>query len=87
MIINVLNNSPDKNNSKHELFIECENTHHRSIALNESDRGIRPGQRFNLKAIALDTPEIKNAISQGMIKVISSASHKSFADETTVNIY
>ncbi len=69
-----------------EQVIECENTHHRSIALNQHEMGIRPGQRFNLKESDLDTPAIKNAISREMIKVISSVSHKSFANETTVDI-
>ncbi len=69
-----------------ERVIECENIHHRSIALNQNAREIRSGQRFNLKESEIDTPAIRYAISNGMIKIISSVSHKSDFSEATVDI-
>jgi len=80
-----------------DRMIECENTHHRPIAINEKDsdgkpllvgytKEVRPGQRFTLRESELDTHAIKNAISRGMIKILSSASHKHNSEETTLNV-
>lgn len=76
-----LNNESEEDGDK---VFKCKNTHIRSISMNENSSEIKPGQTFILRQRELESPAVKNAISRGMIKVLSTGSEE--ASEVSVNV-
>ena len=61
----------DESDEESSNMVKCKNIHKRPLTFRHINREIKPGETFPLKEADLQNPDIKNALSKGLIEVVN----------------